>query len=373
MMRVALLKGDYDAAGGPETLLAALIPELRSAGVEPVVIALVRDHSHRVVRMLGSDPSISMRIISWSGLASAPLVATRLAKVLHEENCQIVHTHDMRCALATFLAKPIVRLPWLAHVHGWLGDTHHGVHAFYEKIDKRLVRWADAVAVGSRNAEAEVAALGIRRIEFVPNAVPIPTLDRDGSASVLIRHQLGIAPGELLIGSVGRLQYGKGHDLFIRAVARLRHDQQNVRALVVGTGPAAEDLKTLAASLGLGGTLHFTGFVDAVQPYVRAMDVVAVPSRKESLPLTVLEAMALERPVVAARAGDLPDVIRDGESGIIVPPEDVAALAAALRRLMVDESLRIRIGSAARQRVISTYSIPAMSLRLADIYARMLE
>ena len=160
--------------------------------------------------------------------------------------------------------------------------------------------------------------------------------------------------------------------MFIRSVARLRNERQNVRALVVGTGPAAGDLKTLAVSLGLGDTLHFTGFVDTVQPYVRAMDVVAVPSRKESLPLTVLEAMALERPVAAAAVGDLPDVIRDGESGIIVPPEAVAALAAALRRLMADEPLRLRLGKAARQRVISTYSIPAMSLRLADVYARML-
>ena len=369
-MRVALLKGDYDAAGGPETLLAALIPQLRSSGIEPIVIALVRDPSHRVIGMLGSDPSVTMHVISWSGLAAVPLVATRLAKVLREEHCQIVHTHDMRCALATFLARPFVKLPWLAHVHGWLGDTHRGVHAFYEKIDKRLVRHADAVAVGSRNAEAEVASLGIRRIEFVPNAVPIPGLDGESSA---IRSDLGIAPGELLIGSVGRLQYGKGHDVFIRAFALLRSERQDIRALVVGTGPAAEELKTLAASLGLGGSLNFTGFVDAVEPYVRAMDVVAVPSRKESLPLTVLEAMALERPVAAARVGDLPDVINDGESGLIVPPEDVPALAAALRRLLADEPLRHRLGKAARQRVIETYSIPAMSLRLAEIYARMLK
>ena len=372
MIRVGLVKGDYDAAGGPETLLAALIPELRSAGVEPVVIVLARDPAHRVIGMLGSDPSITLRVIAWPNLAMAPLVASRLARVLREESCQIIHTNDMRCALATYLARPFIRLPWLAHVHGWLGDTHRGVHAFYEKIDKWLVRNADAVAVGSRNAEAEVTALGIAHSEFVPNAISIPHLDDDGPVTARVRSECGLSPGELLLGTVGRLQYGKGHDLFIRAIAGLLAESCMVRALIVGTGPAAAELKFLTETLGLGDFIHFAGFVDAVRPYVQAMDVVVVPSRKESLPLTALEAMVLERPLVATRVGDLPEVIRDGESGLLVPPEDVEALVAALRRLVEDDALRRRLGASARQRVIGAYSISAMSHRLADIYARML-
>ena len=98
------------------------------------------------------------------------------------------------------------------------------------------------------------------------------------------------------------------------------------------------------------------------------MDVVVVPSRKESLPLVALEAMALSRPVIASRTGDLPDVIRDGRSGLLVPAEDVAALAAAMRQLAGSQHMRQQLGADARQRIVESYSIPAMAKSLAEIY-----
>ncbi len=366
---VLLLKSDYGRTGGPESLLRDLGDTIDRARFDPVL---------GIIRRPGAAPashypaSLREQEIPWHGTAAVLHAARGLAKLAREREARLIHTHDMRANLVAAALRPFRPIPWVAHVHGWLGDTHRGRYRMYEAIDRRLVPRADLVLVGSAAAGREAQACGARRVVVVPNAVAIPPAEGAAGAVAAARAALGVPDGATLLGMVGRLHPGKGHDLFLRALAILAGERPDVFGAIVGEGEDEARLRTLAASLGLAGRVAFTGFVADTDAYMRAMDVVLVPSRKDSLPLVALEAMARGRPVIASDTGDLPTAVLDGVCGFVVPVGDAEALAARARILLDDPALRRRMGEAARARAVDTYSAGAMARRLEDEYAALL-
>jgi glycosyltransferase involved in cell wall biosynthesis len=265
------------------------------------------------------------------------------------------------------------RRPWIAHVHGWLGQTHHGRWRLYEAVDRQLVRTADRVLVGSRAAQDEVRRFGAKHVHVVSNAVTLPKDDPQGDQhAAAIRAEIGAADGALILGVVGRLHPGKGHEFFLRALAALIEERLNVHGLIIGEGPDGDRLRELAKTLGIADKVTFTGFVDDSSRYLFAIDIVAVPSLKDSLPLTALEAMSFGRPVVASCAGDLPLLIDDGDNGFVIPIGHHKALADKLRVLVGDEPLRRRMGAAGRQRIIDGFSAETMARGLEAQYASVI-
>lgn len=368
MIKVLLLKSDYERIGGPETLLRSLALNFDHARISPVLVMMRRPGSEP----LGIYPDrIRQRELPWHGLPALLPTARALAAIVRELDVDVINTHDMRANAVVAAMRPFLRLPWIANVHGWLGATHRGRWKLYEAIDQRLVRLADRVIVGSTAARDEVVAVGARNVATVANGVAVPdtsVLERGREA---LRAQISVAQGVPVLGMLGRLHAGKGHDVFLRALAALGRKGVTVHALIIGEGPEGTALRALAASLGLTDRVTFTGFVDDAPAWIPAMDVVAIPSIKDSLPLTALEAMVHGRPVVVSRAGDLPLAVEDGVSGFVVPIGDDAALAARLADLARDSALRRTMGAAARQRVIERFSDQAMTRSFEDQYAQI--
>jgi len=286
---------------------------------------------------------VSTQRLSWNGVASAPLTALALARLLRERPGVILHTNDMRSDLLGFLVTRLCRVPWIAHVHGWLGETHAGRWKMYENLDRWLIRGADLVLVGSNAMADEVRSAGARWVEIVTNGIPAVDPTSFDAAAASIRADLGLADG-LVIGMLGRLHPGKGQALLIEALAKLRAQGRNLTGLLVGEGPALEDYRALAERQGISDRVFFAGLVPNIYPYLRAMDIICVPSLKDSLPLTAFEAMSVARPVIASRAGDLPLAIKNGRTGILVETGSSDALATAIDRLAGDQDLRTRIG-----------------------------
>jgi len=141
-----------------------------------------------------------------------------------------------------------------------------------------------------------------------------------------------------------------------------------VRALIVGEGPDLEHCRLLVQELKIEPHVTFTGFVPDAMRFLAAMDVVAVPSLKESLPLTAMEAMVRGRTVIASAVGDLPRLIEDGRTGLLVPPSDVQALRAAIERLAADPAERQRLGEEGRAAAVARHAAPAMARAIEDLY-----
>ncbi|MBX3568072.1 MAG: glycosyltransferase family 4 protein [Rhizobiaceae bacterium] len=365
-MRVAHLKSRYGAIGGIESMLGSVMPELAGdPSVDPLMVVVCAEPDPDLERRLTADGAVALRRLAWSGVAAAPLAALRLARLLRRERIDLIHTHDMRANLLAALVRPFSGTPWLCHIHGWLGPTHSGIHRLYEAVDRNLVRFADHVLVGSNATLREVRDAGARSTSVAWNAVS----SRPGRAS---RAELGLPPDKVVATVLGRLHRGKGQDLFIDALAGLAHDAR-WHAVIVGVGETSDELRRRAADAGIAGRVTFTGLVSTPADWVGASDIVVVPSRKESLPLTCLEGMAQGKALVVSSAGDMPVVISDGVSGRVVPVDDVVALRAAIASLLADGDLRRRMGEAARQRYETHHTTAALAAAMTDCARRTIE
>ncbi len=186
------------------------------------------------------------------------------------------------------------------------------------------------------------------------------------------RDALGLPPGAPVVAMVGRLVSAqKGQDLLLRAMPEIRRQCPQAVLLIVGDGPDRAPLEALTRKLGLATAVRFLGRRDDVPLLLAASEVVAVPSvAEEAFGLTALEGMAAGRPVVAFASGGLPELVRHGETGILVPKGDVAGLARAILRLLTDAQLRCRLGAAGR-RMAATFTTEARIDALSDIYERI--
>lgn len=203
---------------------------------------------------------------------------------------------------------------------------------------------------------------------YVPNGIRIPAPGTPESRAE-VRRELGLADDDVVAVLVARLAPLKGHDVLLRALARLAPTLPRLRAVLVGEGPLADELAALAEELGITDRLVFTGLRRDVGRVLDAADIGVLPSLHEAVPISIIEEMAAGLPIVATDVGGLPDTVADGEQGVIVPPGDVEALAAGIGRLVADDELRRAMGKRGRQRAESEYSIE----NTARAYERMIE
>lgn len=367
---LVMVKGAYDGAGGPETVLQTIAGNLDRDGYPPLLVLLARP-GEALPPVLGN---LATRVptvrLDWHGIAGAPFTARRIAALLAERPGAILHTNDMRSDLLAWMITRVRRVPWIAHVHGWLRHTHSGIHKIYEEIDRKLIPSADLVLVGSTAMADEVRLAGAKRIDIVTNGIPAadPTAHDDAAADI---RRLVAPRGGLIAGVLGRLHPGKGQALLIEALAGLRQRGLDITVLLVGIGPAEAEYRALAERLGVLDHVYFAGLVPEILPWLRAMDMMCVPSLKDSLPLTVMEAMSVACPVIASRAGDLPLAIEDGHNGLLVEVGSAASLEAAVETLARAPELRARFGAAGRQTLIDRFSPAAMLRQLEGFCATL--
>jgi len=221
-------------------------------------------------------------------------------------------------------------------------------------------RVVDAVIAISERIRDTLRTLGVpaERIRLVPSGVDADRLLPPRGAREALRAGWGIGAREVVVLAMGALVRRKGHDLLLAAASRCE-PRVPLRVVLCGEGPERSRLARQAAALQPPAIL--AGFRQDVAACLAAADIVAMPSRHEGLGVAALEAMAAAKPVVAARVGGLAEVVRHGETGLVVPPDDVDALAGALTSLVADGTLRERLGSAGRSRVVARYSVSRMA------------
>jgi glycosyltransferase involved in cell wall biosynthesis len=222
-----------------------------------------------------------------------------------------------------------------------------------KRLTSRLVQ--AHVAVGDRLARTVEAEVGLSpgSIRTIHNGVADrrPLTEGDGLPRPLV-------------GSVGRLSPEKGYDVLLNALA----EADGFHLALVGSGPLRTELEELAASLGVSDRVTFTGWVKDSRAWIEAYDVFVLPSRSEGLPLTIIEAMLAERPVVATDVGGVPELLETGRTGVIVPSEDAPALATAITGLVTDPAGRERIGREARAAALEHFTPEAMRAGYEALY-----
>jgi glycosyltransferase involved in cell wall biosynthesis len=289
----------------------------------------------------------------------------RLVRLLRRERADVLHTHTLAAANALARAAgQLARVPVVSHLH-IANHFRPATRALLAGLDNATARFAAALVAVSEDTRSDYEEQGYpHRIRVVYNGVAPAIADANG-----LRDELSIPADAPLIAEVGRLCDVKGQRELIDAVAQI----PGARAVLVGAdleqGGAYEQLlRKRADELGVTDRIVFAGYRDDAARVVAAADVLALPSWTEGLPLVVLEAMALGRAVVATTVGGTPELVSEGETGLLVPPRDVEALTAALRRVLDDDDLRRRLGDAGKRRVAERFSSEAMTRDVLAIY-----
>lgn len=292
-----------------------------------------------------------------------PVALGRLVGELRRRRPDLVHTHLIHADVHAQVAARLVGIPAVSSVHSAHPRSVRQPYRSAASLAGRLARRTIAIShyVGRMLAEGRIVRPGrVRVVHYgivVDEWVSTPAERQQG------RRELGIGDDEIAVGIAARLIPGKGHDCLIRSVAAARHQGYALRLLIAGSGPLQDQLEALADAEGLGEAASFLGFRTDMRGFMAASDMVAFPtaaSLGEGFGLTALEAQAAGRPVIASRVAALPEVVADGETGLLVDPESVAALTRGLIALAADASLRERLGVNGQERAAKCFSLDAM-------------
>jgi len=360
-----------------------VVLSLDPGGLERVVIDLVREG--RQFGQLASVVCMERLGVLVSELEAArvpafcvekrpglrPGVVGRLRALFNILQPDVVHTHQIGALLYTGPAAQRAGVPVVVH-------TEHGKHYALRRRTRWLGRLAGRYAQRlfgvSRDIADELRTCRIaatEKIAVAPNGIDIARF-RDCTAGAEIRQEFGIPPSAPLVGAVGRLAEIKRHDLLIRAFARVLRRLPDARLLLVGDGPERCPLEQLAAKLLPADCVRFAGRQASPERFLKSMDVMALTSRSEGMPLAVLEAWAAGTPVVATRVGGIPELIADGETGLLVDFGNVDRLAASIERLLLDRMLAARIAAAAAKQADERYSLEQMTANYQRHYDDLL-
>ena len=297
-----------------------------------------------------------------------PSTLTALLKVIDRKKIDILHLHGYGATTFGRMAGAFRRLPTIVHEHANLTTT-----PWFQKVaDAVLEPSTDiAIAVSKSTADFLINArqLPPDKVKTVYLGVPLDEFSRERSQQEIaeVRQELGVAPGEFAVGTVTRLHDSKGNNFLVDAAALVLKERPKTKFFIVGEGPLLPDLQQQAQALGLGDRFVFHGFAKDVAAVVSAFDLSVFPSLWEGTPLTVFEALAMGKPIVATDADGLLDVLTNDHDAVIVPKRDVRALATAIVRMMDDEALRARLGAEAR-RTGQQYDIAAFVRKMERLY-----
>lgn len=363
--------------GGVETHLLALLRKLPTDEFSFVIVSPVSRRFRDAAQALGAR---IYPFAHWS--AFNPFAIFELTRVMKREAVDLVHAQSPIAAAPGRLAARMHRLPVVVTVH--LPVTRY--HGTRQTLRAGLGRWVyinldrflnhamtDTLVYVAQRVRDESVATRLSPAErsiVIPNGIDLEDIqqgvDRDS-----LRRSFNLPQSTRVITFIGRLDEQKGLDLLLEATANLETGVVGVEVWLVGDGPVRTELQRLATKLGIDDRVKFWGYQAQIERYLYASDIFALPSRYEGMPIVLLEALAAGIPCVVSQVGDNELVVEDGKQGLVVPPNDAAALAEALNLLLLSPERRRQMSEAATRRG-EDFSDENMAQRYAEVYRALL-
>ncbi len=357
-----------------------LITELGLAGAERIVyqlatrldrdrfdVSVVALRGGRVARML-EDAGVTVRVVKMRGKWDAARLM-RLPGILRELRPDIVHTHLFHADMVGRVMANCASVRHVVHTVHVVEGRFRPWQFFVARMLNGLCDKTVCVSRAVMDFHSRKSSLPRDGYMVIPNGTDAGQFAHDPVKRRNLRDDLGVGKDRILVGFVGRLDYQKGVETLLSTMSHLAARGEPMDLVIAGDGPKRALVENFVRHGEGGKHCRYLGSVDDVQAVYSAMDVMAMPSRWEGLSLVATEAMAASLPIVATRAPGLEDIIVDGETGIIVEPNDVFQMAERILELAADADLRRRLGASGRKRVIEEYSIAAMIAMHEQLYA----
>jgi len=355
--------------GGGESHLLTLIEKMDRSRFEPVVVAL--SDGEMVARLT------AMGIKCYVVHTKIPFnfsVWKRLGEILRREEIAIVHTHGARALSNLIYPSGRLAVPVVHTVHGW--SFHDHLPAWKRRLrikgEKFLTsKTAMNIVVSDSNQQIGLQSFGTFRCEVINNGVDL-ALYNEGRREE-IRKEFGIPSGAVVISFVARFIHDKNPMPLIRAFARVQQAFPETYMIMAGNGPAREEAMGMAQALGLGSRIIFPGFRRDIPDILAASDIFCLPSIKEGLPVSLIEAMAMRNAVIATKVPGCVDVVTDRADGLLVSLTGLEdELTRALRELLSEPALRQKLAAAGREKVEQRFNAVMMTRKIEELYKHTL-
>lgn len=291
-------------------------------------------------------------------------VITSIRELVQRTGADVVHAHGYKADIYAYFALRASGIPLVSTCHNWLDNDHKTF--FYGAMDRLILRGYARVVAVSEDVRQRLLKANVRagKISFIRNGIYLRRFD---SASAVVKEELGWGAYQV-VGMAARLSEEKGVDIFLNAASRVLAHCPDAKFVVAGDGPDRAALDASIDKLGIRGNVRMLGRCDDMPAFYASLDVMVSASRQEGLPIAILEGMASRLPLVATAVGEVPTVIQDGRTGVLVPAEDPKLLAAAIIELLRDPAKRAQLASAARQLVEAEFSAERMTADYLRVY-----
>ncbi len=346
-----------------------LVSELDKDTYEPVVLSFTEGPMVDKLKMMGVKTYVipterPFDITKWK----------QVKELMQKENIQLVHAHGTRANSNVFWAAGQLNLPVVYTVHGW---SFHADQGFFMKSyrtlgERLLTQKANlTICVSEDNLREGREYFEIDRAKVIQNGINLKKFDPEQKFKN-VRAELGIEPHEVVIGYIARITLQKDPCNMVRAIARLPKEV-NVKCLMIGDGDLKAEAQKLARELGVEQRIIFSAFRQDVPDVLNAIDIYCLPSLWEGLPIGLLEAMAMQKAIVATNIDGTKEVVKHQVNGLLVPPQKPELLAEALLTVVENKELRNSLGQAARGTVANQYDVCTMTRSVEATYASILK
>lgn len=370
--------------GGPAIHVILLTAGLDPERYQSILVSGVEGPDEGNMHHLAAEKGVTPVIVPNLGRELSPLRDFRtlwqLYRLFKRERPAIVHTHTAKAGSVGRLAARMAGVPVIVHTfHGHVLDGYFGPakSRFFQWMERMLAKTADRVIAVSECCRNDLLKYGIGDGDknlHIPLGLELERFYHvPPEEGARVREEFGIPPDAFVTAMVARMVPIKRHELLLRAIPAVLDEFPNAWFMLVGDGELRRMLESLAGELNIRHRCVFCGFRDDRERFYAAANLVALTSRNEGLPVTIIEALSAGRPVVTTRVGGAPELVRDGESGWVVEPENPAAIAEGIKKAAADPERTARMGFSARERTYQQYSSTRLIHDIDRLYRELLE
>jgi glycosyltransferase involved in cell wall biosynthesis len=373
-IRILELRSVRGTGGGPEKTIMFGAAKADRARYE-VIVCYIRDARDEIYTLDERAARLGISYVEVTERHSFDTSVWRqLRRIVRDRDIDIVHAHEYKTDLLALLLGRSAGVVPLATAHGWTGQSLLERRLYYPLDKKVLARFPRVIAVSSEIRDQLIRhGLPADRVTVMLNSIDVEAFARRPEGRQVSRALLGYQASDVVIGAVGRLERQKRFDLLLDAFAPMVARHPALRLAIVGDGSLKNDLVEQARRLSIADKCAFLGQREDINHLHEAFDLFVQSSEYEGTPNAVLEAMAMETPLVATDVGGTREVAHPGVHGLIVPPHDVAAIQNAIAAILGDPSGAAARVAAARRRVEQELSFEARTRTLERLYAELID
>jgi len=358
---------------GAEKVVLTLLNELKNTNY-PGILGCIRQNDSEIPQIAKDAKRLGISIEYFTMKRGLNYFGIRrISKYISENNIRLVHSHGYKSNIFLSVIRN-KKYKTITTVHGWAKNTAGLKARIYELADSISLKKIDKVIAVSEAVikDLEKNGLNAEKISLIYNGIETNQYEQDIDITK-IREKYTLSSDDYVIGAIGRLAKVKGHSYLIDAIPLILKEKINCKLIIAGEGPLREQLLAMIEKYGLTGHVQLLGYTNKIHEIMSMIDLFVLPSLSEGLPISLLEAMAYGKPILASECGGIPEVITNDVKGIMVPPENSEEIAKGVKKFYLQKDKAVKIYAENKRYVDDMFSSRNMANQYIKLYKSLMQ